>query len=189
MGNHSQGPVRFTSIAHLEKPPRQQLQLFRAQPGFQTARIARYRRGPRKFLQGWLLLLRVLVSHTANLITLNPLAFFALQATTAALLDQASATKQYAQLGPIHLRARIRARSVLPENTAWKVALQLRVAGIVLREGTRLLAAAKRLLAILHRIPVFALRELSQLVAELTQAHRRRAPIALREGGLVLAAA
>jgi len=131
----------------------------------------------------------VLVPLTANLITLNTHARSALQATTAALLDQASATKQYAQLGPIHLRARIRARSVLPENTAWKVALQLRVAGIVLREGTRLLAAAKRLLAILHRIPVFALRELSQLVAELTQAQRRRAPPALREGGLVLAAA
>jgi len=175
--------MRFTSIAHLEKPPRHQLQLLGAQPGFQTARIARYRRGPRKFLQGWLLLLRVLVSHTANLITLNPLAFFALQATTAALLDQATANKQYAQLGHIHLRARIRARSVLRENTAWKVALQLRVAGIVLREDTRLSAAAKRLLAILHQIPVFALRELTRSLSQV------RAPVALREVGLVKAAA
>jgi len=87
----------------------------------------------------------MLVPLTANLITLNPHARSALQATTAALLDQASATKQYAQLGPIHLRARIRARSVLPENTAWKVALQLRVAGIVLREVSRLLAPAQRI--------------------------------------------
>ena len=145
--------MRFTSIAHLEKPPRHQLQLLGAQPGFQTARIARYRRGAQRtfqVLQGWLLLVRVLVSHTANLITLNPLALFALQATTAALLDQATAPKQYAQLDPIHLRARIRARSVLRENTAWKVALQLRVAEIVLREGTRLLAAAKRLLAMVE---------------------------------------
>ena len=145
MGNHSPGQVRFTSIVHLEKPPRQQIQLFRAQQGFQTARIARQRRGPRKFLQGWLLPLRVLVPHTANLITLNPLARSALQAGTAALLDQATANKQNVQLGPIHLRARIRARSVLRENIAWKVALQLRVAGIVLREVTRLLAPAQRI--------------------------------------------
>ena len=87
----------------------------------------------------------MLVPHTANLITLNPLARSALQATTAALLDQASAPKQYAQLGPIHLRARIRASSALRENTAWKVALQLRVAGIVLREVTHLMAPAQRL--------------------------------------------
>ena len=87
----------------------------------------------------------MLVPHTANLITLKPLALLALQATTAALLDQATAPKQYAQLGPIHLRARIRASSALRENTAWKVALQLWVAGIVLREVTRLLAPAKRL--------------------------------------------
>ena len=168
--------MRFTSIAHLEKPPRHQLQLLGAQPGFQTARIARYRRGVHRtfqVLQGWLLLVRVLVSHTANLITLNPLARSALQATTAALLDQATAPKQYAQLGPIHLRARIRARSVLQENIAWQVALQLRVAGIVLREVTLLLGAAKRLIAMVeqHQSPVFALRELSQLKVEPTQAH------------------
>ncbi len=125
----------------------------------------------------------MLVPLTANLITLNPLARSALQATTAALLDQASAPKQYAQLGPIHLRARIRASSALRENTAWKVALQLRVAGIVLREHTRLLAAAKSLLAILHQIPVFALRELTRSLAQV------RAPIALREVGLLKAAA
>ena len=130
-----------------------------------------------------MLLLRVLVPHTANLITLKPLALLALQATTAALLDQTSAHKQYAQLGPIHLRARIRASSALRENTAWKVAIQLRVAEIVLREDTRLSAAAKRLLAILHQIPVFALRELTRSLAQV------RAPVALREVGLVKAAA
>ena len=125
----------------------------------------------------------MLVTHTANLITLKPLALLALQAGTAALLDQATAPKQYAQLGPIHLRARIRASSALRENTAWKVALQLRVAGIALREDTRLSAAAKRLRAILHQIPVFALRELTRSLAQV------RAPVALREVGLIKAAA
>ena len=95
----------------------------------------------------------MLVPHTANLITLKPLALLALQATTAALLDQATAPKQYAQLGPIHWRARIRARSVLRENTAWKVALQLRVADLVLRELTRSLAQVRAPIAARARSP------------------------------------
>ena len=51
---------------------------------------------------------------------------------------------------------------------------------IALGEVGLVLAAAKRILATLHQIPVFAMRELSQLLAELIQAHRRRAPIASR---------
>ncbi len=56
-------------------------------------------------------------------------------------------------------------------------------APIALREVTPLLAAAKPLIAIVEQrqSPVFALRELSQLVAQLIQAQRRRAPPALRE--------
>ena len=49
-----------------------------------------------------------------------------------------------------------------------------------MRELTQLLAQA--------RAPI-ALREVSRLLAELTQAHRRRAPIALREVTLLSAAA
>ena len=40
-----------------------------------------------------------------------------------------------------------------------------------------------------HQSPVFALREVSRLLAEVIQAHRRRAPIALREVTPLLAAA
>ncbi len=72
-------------------------------------------------LQGWLPLVQVQVLHIANLITLKPRVRSALQATSAALLDQVTAPKQYALPGHTQKRA-----GILASNAQLEPTIQLR---------------------------------------------------------------
>ena len=80
------------------------------------------------------------------------------------------------------IQKRARARHAPLADTALQVAIRRQptqhCAVLVLREVTLLLVAAKRLIAMVEQqqSPVFALREVSRLLAEPTQAHRQRAP-------------